>query len=101
MSALGPLVDIPARSHGFFICQRRVTDGGKIGVPSVRELLPQISTSLFGSSSRLSAPGGKCSASTAPHRPIAATKPSAGRPCFTPAISASIAASTPAASLLS
>src|SRR5215471_12467984 len=27
--------------------------------------LPQISTSLFGSSSRLSAPGGKCSASTA------------------------------------
>jgi hypothetical protein len=41
------------------------------------------STSLSGSSSRFSAPGGKCSASTAPHRSIAATKPSAGRPSFT------------------
>jgi len=43
----------------------------------------QISTSLSGSSSRLSAPGGKCSARIAPHRSIAATKPSAGRPSFT------------------
>src|SRR5262249_12715713 len=55
--------------------------------------LPQISTSLVGSSSRLSAPGGKCSANTVPHCSIAATKPSPGRPCFIPAISAPIAAS--------
>src|SRR5262249_52553814 len=53
----------------------------------------QISTSLSGSSSGLVLPGarGKCSASTAPHCAIAATNPSATRPCWTAWVSASTA----------
>jgi multidrug efflux pump subunit AcrA (membrane-fusion protein) len=51
----------------------------------------QISTTLFGNSSRFNAPGGKCRASSAPHNSTAATKPSPGRPSLIAEIIAAMA----------
>src|SRR5262245_61575570 len=53
--------------------------------------LLQLSHALFGNSPVFSAPGGKCRASSPPHRSSAVTKPSPGRPCLIAEIMTAIA----------